>query len=64
MKAIENLMEEASEIALDKSELFKAAKEAGLDTKALRKLITRRKMDRLELAELEEKIDIYEHAME
>ena len=64
VKMIETLAEEASDIAADKSEVFKAAKEAGLDTKALRKLISQRRQDRLEMEELQETIDLYEHALE
>ena len=63
VKAIENLAEEAHEIALDKSELFKAAKASGLDTKALRKLISQRKADQAEMAELQETVDLYEFNM-
>ena len=63
VKAIENIEEEARDIAADKTELYHGAKEEGLDVKVLRKLIAQRRMDRLELEEMREMLDLYEHAM-
>lgn len=63
MKAIENIEEEAREIAADKTELFRGAKSEGLDVKVLRKLIAQRRMDRLELEEMQETLDQYAFAM-
>lgn len=64
VKAIENIEEEAREIAADKTELFRGAKEEGLDVKVLRKLIAQRKMDRIELEAMQETLDLYEFAMD
>lgn len=63
VKAVESLEAEAREIGADKSELFKGAKSEGLDVKALKKLISQRRMDAIDFAELQDTIDIYEHAM-
>ena len=61
---IERLEAEKAELAADISEVYKEVKSFGLDTKVMRKLITKRKMDAAERAEQEALLDIYEDAVQ
>jgi uncharacterized protein (UPF0335 family) len=60
---IETLEEEKAGVALDIKEAYGEAKGLGYDTKALRKVITLRKMDANDRAEQEAMIDLYRHAL-
>lgn len=55
--AIESEMDELKE---DRKELYKSAKEAGVDTKILRKVVSRARRDRHEVDEEDDKLAIYE----
>lgn len=63
IERIERLEEEKKAIADDIKEVYAEAKGNGFDTKALRKVIAIRKMDRSERAEQEAIIDLYLHAL-
>jgi uncharacterized protein (UPF0335 family) len=56
---IERLNEEKAAIAADIKEVYGEAKATGFDAKALRKVISLRKLDRSERAEQEQMIDLY-----
>ncbi|MGE0044774.1 MAG: DUF2312 domain-containing protein [Hyphomonadaceae bacterium] len=56
---IERLEEEKAQIAADIKEVYGEAKSAGYDTKVLRKVISIRKQDRRERAEMEQIMDLY-----
>jgi len=56
---IERLEEEKAEISNQIKEIYSEAKAFGYDTKALRKLISIRKMDRTEREEQEAILDVY-----
>ena len=56
---IERLEEEKSEIAEQIKDVYGEAKSMGYDTKVLRKLIARRRMDRAEIEEMEAILDVY-----
>ena len=60
---IENLETEKSEIAEQLKEVYADAKALGFDTKALRKVIARRKKDAKDVAEEEMMLDLYLHAL-
>ena len=60
---IENLEAEKSEIAEQLKEVYADAKALGFDTKALRKVIARRKKDAKAVAEEEMMLDLYLHAL-
>lgn len=60
---IEKLEEEKKEVSEYLSDTYKEAKSQGFDTKALRELIKIRKADQSELAEKEEILDLYKHAL-
>jgi uncharacterized protein (UPF0335 family) len=60
---IENLETEKSEIAEQLKEVYADAKALGFDTKALRKVIARRKKDAKAVAEEEMMLDLYLHAL-
>jgi uncharacterized protein (UPF0335 family) len=47
----------------EKSEIFKAAKEQGFDTKALRQLIALRKMESTQRNDFENALTAYQHAL-
>lgn len=47
----------------EKSEIFKAAKEKGFDTKALRHLVALRKMEANKRTDFENALTAYQHAM-
>ena len=56
---IERLEEEKAEVANQIKEVYGEAKSFGYDTKALRKLISIRKIDRAEREEQEAILDVY-----
>ncbi len=60
---IEKLEEEKKEISEFISDAYKEAKGSGFDVKVLRKIITLRKRDAAQIAEEEEIIDLYKHAL-
>jgi uncharacterized protein (UPF0335 family) len=57
---IENLNDEIAGLSDDRREIFAEAKGRGLDTKALRKLIARRKLDAQEREEQDAVLALYE----
>ncbi|PLX35424.1 MAG: DUF2312 domain-containing protein [Hyphomicrobiales bacterium] len=60
---IERLEEEKATIAADIREVYSEAKGNGFDVKALRKLISVRKVDQAERKEQEAMLDLYMHAL-
>jgi len=60
IERIERLEEEKAGIASDIREIFSEAKGNGFDTKVMRALIRRRKMDRAELQEFDSILELYE----
>lgn len=60
---IERLEEEKATIAADIKEVYGEAKGNGFDVKALRKLISMRKVDQAERKEQEAMLDLYMHAL-
>lgn len=60
---IENLEQEKSEIAEQIKEVYADAKALGFDTKALRKVISRRAKNAREVQEEEMMLDLYLHAL-
>ncbi len=60
---IEKLEEEKKNTAEFISDTYKEAKGMGFDVKVLRKLISLRKKDAAKLAEEEEILDLYKHAL-
>ncbi len=60
---IEKLEEEKASVASDIKDCYGEAKALGYDTKALRKVVSLRKMDRKDRAEQEAMIDLYLHAL-
>ena len=60
---IEKLEEEKKEVAEFLSDTYKEAKSQGFDTGVLRKLISIRKKEPAKLAEEEEVLDLYKHAL-
>jgi uncharacterized protein (UPF0335 family) len=63
VERIERLEEEKKTIADDIKDVYGEAKGTGFDTKALRKVIAIRKMDRDERMEQEAILDTYLHAL-
>lgn len=60
---IEKLEEEKKEVSEFISDAYKEAKSNGFDVKVLRKIISLRKRDKQQLAEEEEIMDLYKHAL-
>ena len=60
---IEKLEEEKRSVADDIKESYAEAKTLGYDTKALRKVISLRRMERKDREELEAMLDLYLHAL-
>ncbi len=60
---IERLEEEKATIAADIREVYAEAKGNGFDVKALRKLISVRRVDQAERKEQEAMLDLYMHAL-
>ncbi|RUU74747.1 DUF2312 domain-containing protein [Mesorhizobium sp. M7A.F.Ca.MR.362.00.0.0] len=63
IERIERLEEEKTTISDDIKEIFAEAKGTGFDTKAMRKIIARRKLDAAERAEQDTILDLYEEAL-
>jgi len=64
IERIERLNAEKQEAADHAKEVYAQAKGHGYDTKAMRKIVARRKRDRDDLAEEEAIIEMYETALE
>ncbi|MDX1950164.1 MAG: DUF2312 domain-containing protein [Rickettsiales bacterium] len=60
---IEKLEEEKKEVSEFISDAYKEAKANGFDVKVLRKIISLRKRDQSQIAEEEEIMDLYKHAL-
>lgn len=60
---IEKLNEEKSEISRQISDIYKEAKAFGFDTKAMREVIKKRKMDSDKRIELEQLTETYKEAL-
>jgi len=60
---IERLEEEKKALAEDVKEVYAEAKGHGFDTKILRQVVRLRKMDKADLAEQEELLDLYMGAL-
>ncbi|RWM90045.1 MAG: DUF2312 domain-containing protein [Mesorhizobium sp.] len=63
IERIERLEEEKKTISDDIKEVFAEAKSTGFDTKAMRKIIARRKLDAAERQEEDTILDLYEEAL-
>jgi uncharacterized protein (UPF0335 family) len=59
---IERLEEERKALSSDISEVYAEAKGEGFNTKVMRKVIQRRKMDKADLQEEDAMLEIYEEA--
>ena len=59
VQRIERLEEEKASLGADLKEVYAEAKSMGFDTKILRKVISLRKMDRNDRAEMEALLDLY-----
>lgn len=60
---IESLEEDKKQIAADIKDVYAEAKALGFDTKALRKVVSLRKLDRQEREEMEMMLDLYLQAL-
>lgn len=60
---IEHINAEAKQLSSDRSEILKAAKEDGFDTKALRHVIKLRAMEKSKRDDFDNSVDAYRHAM-
>ncbi|RUW56725.1 DUF2312 domain-containing protein [Mesorhizobium sp. M8A.F.Ca.ET.021.01.1.1] len=63
IERIERLTEDKQAISDDIKDVFAEAKGTGFDTKAMRKLIARRKLDKDERAEGDSILELYESAL-
>ena len=63
IERIERLEEERAAIGADIREIYAEAKANGFDTKILRQVIRKRKLDRSEFQEQEALLDLYMHAL-
>lgn len=63
VRRIEKVEVDIDERKLDRKEIYKEAKEAEIDVKALRKIVAERRMDAAERAALYETLDQYRHAL-
>lgn len=63
IERIERLEEEKAARAMDVREVYAEAKANGFDAKIMRQVIRLRKLDSHELAEQEELLDLYRHAL-
>lgn len=59
VKRIESVEGEKADLTADLKEIYADAKSTGFDTKALRKVIALRKMDRSDRIELDLVVDLY-----
>jgi len=60
---IERLEEERSNLVADIKDIYAEAKSAGFDVKVLRQLISLRKKDDAEVAEMETLLDVYKRSL-
>jgi uncharacterized protein (UPF0335 family) len=63
IERIENLEEEKSNLQNDIKDVYAEAKSAGFDTKIMRQIVRLRKMDRDDLAEQDELLELYRRAV-
>jgi len=63
IERIENLEEEKSNLQNDIKDVYAEAKAAGFDTKIMRQIVRLRKMDRDDLAEQDELLEVYRRAI-
>lgn len=63
VERIERLNEERKSLSSDVSDIYKEAKSAGYDTKALKVVIQRRAKDADDLSELDQLVEVYEGAL-
>lgn len=63
VERIEKLEEEKRGIAQDIKDVYAEAKARGYDTKALKKVVALRRLERQEREELEQVTDLYLHAL-
>lgn len=63
VERIERLSEERKALGEDIADIFKEAKSAGFDPKALRRLIADRKKEAAEVEEIETLLDLYKKAL-
>ena len=64
IQRIERLQEEIDGINADKREVYSEAKSAGFNTKVMKMLIRRRRMDHAELEEQDQLLEIYQRALD
>lgn len=64
VERIENIEEEESHLREDKKEVYSEAKGVGFDTKILRKVIKRRKMEREKREEEDQLVELYEDTID
>jgi uncharacterized protein (UPF0335 family) len=63
IERIERLEEEKKSLANDIKDIYAEAKSAGFDVKVLRKVISLRRMEAQERAEMDEILTLYMHAL-
>jgi uncharacterized protein (UPF0335 family) len=63
IQRVERLEEEKAGIAADIKEIYAEAKGTGFDTKIMRQVIRRRKMEQADRVEQDELLDLYERAI-
>lgn len=63
VQRIEKLTEEAQVIAEDIKEVYKEAKDGGLDPKYIKEIIRLRKLDKDEIIEHDETLELYKQAV-
>lgn len=63
VERVERLIEERKALTSDISDIYKEAKSAGYDVKALRKLVAERSKDPREIEEQEQLLDVYRNAL-
>jgi len=63
IERIERLEEEKTQLSADIKEVYAEAKGNGFDTKAMRKVVSLRKMDTAERQEEEAMLELYLHAL-
>ena len=63
IERIENLEEEKSNLQNDIKDVYAEAKSAGFDTKIMRQIVRLRKLDRDDLAEQDELLELYRRAV-